>query len=150
MIYGLVSDQGAGGRAWIVNKGVSNTLISGTEQSGRPSIDLGTNSIIERLGAGTSFLKLPQLTGASYPKHLRANVRCFTPARSGGTCTGPLLAWSTPFADAKYTASCTLIATAGQPRIFGLQQIPKGINVTIVTDRAVASTGTVSCIAIHD
>jgi hypothetical protein len=150
MIYGLVSDQGVAGRSWFIYKGVSNTLISGTDQSGKPTVDLGTSTLIERLGAGTSSIKLPQLSGSAYPKHLRAKVGCATPATSGATCTGPELTWSAPFTDTQYTASCTMIPTLGQPRILGMQQSAKGIKVTIVTDRAVSSSGTVSCIAIHD
>lgn len=150
MIFGLVSDQGAAGRAWIINKGVADTLIIGTDQSGKPSVDLGTNSVIERLGAGTSTLKLPQLTGEAFPKHLRAKLGCTTPSVAGGTCTSLPLNWSTPFADTNYTVSCTLIPIAGQPRILGLHQNAKSITVTIITDKAAASTGSVSCIAVHD
>ncbi len=150
MIFGLVSDQGAVGRAWIINKGITDTLIIGTDQSGKTSVDLGTNSLIERLGAGTSTIKLPQLTGGALPKHLRAKLGCFTPSVAGGTCTSVPLNWSAPFSDTNYTVSCTLIPTAGQPRILGVQQSAKSITVTIITDKAAASTGSVNCIAVHD
>jgi len=125
-------------------------LISGTDQSGKASMDLGVNSLIERVGAGPSSIKLPLLTGTAYPRHLRGKVGCTTPATAGSSCTGPQLTWSIPFSDLLYTTSCTLIPTAGQPRILAVQQSLKGVSVTIVTDRAVASTGTVSCIAVHD
>jgi hypothetical protein len=150
MIFGLVSDQGVAGRAWLINKGVSNTLVIGTDQSGKASKDLGANSVIERLGGGSSSLKLPQLSGGALPKHLRAKVGCSTPAVAGAVCTSPALSWSSPFVDSNYTVSCTVFPTAGLPRILSIQQNPKSITVTITTDRAVMSTGAVSCIAVHD
>lgn len=150
MIYGLVSDQGTTGQAWLINKGVSNTLISGTDQSGRAAIDQGSNTVIERLGGGASSLKIPQILGGASLKHLRLKVGCTTAAASAATCTGPRLLWPTPFVDSNYTVSCSLSPLTGQPHIISVQQNPFGITVTIASDRAVASTGIANCIAVHD
>jgi hypothetical protein len=150
MIFGLVSDQGPAGRAWIINKGVTDTLVIGTDQSGKTSVDLGTNSLIERVGAGTSTLKVPQLTSSALPKHLQSKLGCTTAAVIAATCTSPPLKWSNAFADANYTVSCTLYPTSGQPHIASIQQASGSITVTIATDKAVGSTGSVSCIAVHN
>lgn len=150
MIFGLVSDQGAAGRAWIINKGASNTLVIGTNQSGKPSTDSGTNSIIEQLGAGTSTLKVPQLASGTLPKHLQSKLGCTTSAVIAATCTSAPLNWSSAFADANYTVSCTLYPTSGQPHIASIQKGAASITVTIANDKAIASTGSVSCIGVHN
>jgi hypothetical protein len=155
MIFGLVSDQGTHGRAWNIYKGVQNTYIQGTDQSGIGSADAGSNSVIERIGGGSSTFAIPELRTnkalASSPvKHVRAAVGCSTRALAAAACTSREMRWNRPFPNAEYTLSCTLSDVSGQPHIIGTHQTSYGFTVTIANDQPVASTGTVNCIAIGD
>jgi hypothetical protein len=83
-------------------------------------------------------------------KHKRVAVGCTTAAAVGAACTSAALAWGTAFADANYTIACTLTGPTGQPHISSVAQIAASFTVTIAADTAVAATGTVDCIAVHD
>jgi hypothetical protein len=155
MIFGLVSDQGTHGRAWHVYEGVQNTYIQGTDQSGIGPTDAGSNSVIERIGGGSSTFAIPELRtnkalASSKVQHMRAAVACSTQAVAGAACTSQELRWIRAFPTAEYSLSCTLSEVSGQPHIVGTHQTRHGFTVTIASDRAVASTGTVHCIAIAD
>ena len=155
MIFGLVSDQGAQGQAWHVYKGVQNNYIQGTDQSGIGSLDEGTNTVIERIGGGTSSFSVPQLrvqkslSNLSI-KHMRIPLGCSTKPDVADTCTSRELRWPTPFTDSKYTLTCTLSDVTGQPHIVSTHQSAFGITVTIGNDLPKISTGTVQCVAVDD
>jgi hypothetical protein len=155
MIFGLVSDQGTRGQAWNIQKGVQDTYIQGTDQSGIAPIDLGSNTVIERIGDGPSAFAVPQLKSKmpqppSSVQHLRTAVGCSTRPVSGAACTSREFRWSVPFANADYTLSCTLSDVSGQPHIVGTHQTRFGFTVTIANDRAAASTAFVQCLAVGD
>jgi hypothetical protein len=144
MIFGLVSDQGTHGQAWRIYPGVQDTYIHGTDQSGIGSVDIGSNSVIERIGAGASSYKVPNL------QHMRRPVGCTTRRSTGDSCTSPEFHWPAPFPNPNYTLTCTLSQVSGQPHIVGTHQTRFGFTVTIGNDRAEKSTGDVHCIAIAD
>lgn len=155
MIFGLVSDQGTRGQAWNIYKGVQNTYIQGTDQSGIGPVDAGNNTVIERIGGGASTFAVPGLlTGKSSPpsslRHIRAAMGCSTEAVAGAACTSPTIKWPEPFPNSDYTLSCTLSQFTGQPHIVGTKQTRSGFTVTIATDRPESSTGAIHCIAIGD
>lgn len=84
-------------------------------------------------------------------KHKRA-TGCTTGSTSGNTCT-TTVTWTTAFADANYTAVCTLLgpATLGHLAAISTDVIAAAsVKVETVTDTNAAIAGTVDCIAIHD
>ncbi|HEX3103643.1 MAG TPA: hypothetical protein VHQ22_04300 [Terriglobales bacterium] len=163
MVFGLVSDQGTHGQAWNIYKGVQDTYIQGTDQSGITPIDAGSNSVITRNGDGPSAMTIPELhTRSAVPEphdrqmpaasmqHMHAALGCTTEAAVAAACTSPEFLWGSPFPSADYTMTCTLTGVSGQPHIVGTHQARSGFTVTIANDRAEASTANVACVAIAD
>jgi hypothetical protein len=76
-------------------------------------------------------------------KHMRV-TGCTTGSTAGNSCT-------TAFADANYTASCTLTGTASLGHL-GNTSVPTntGFKISTVTDTNAAISGIVDCIAVHD
>jgi hypothetical protein len=83
-------------------------------------------------------------------QHLRGVVGCTTAAATGSTCTSPLQKLAIPFADLRYTISCTLEAPQGLPTVVSVNRQTTGFELQIAALSNVAATGSYNCIAIHD
>jgi hypothetical protein len=84
-------------------------------------------------------------------KHLRASV----PSVSAAGALDVAITWATPFADAQYTATCSVVDSAaanGALRVHHLISVTAtGVTVRLVNDDvANAHAGSVHCIAMHD
>jgi hypothetical protein len=138
--------------------------VSDTGVLGIPSLVLnGGTALTGQTGSGASIvtnsgptIASPVLSTGVGPdgsgfKHKRV-TGCTTGATSGNTCT-TTVTWGTAFADANYTAVCTLLgpATLGHLAAIATDVIAAAsVKVETVTDTNAAIAGTISCIAVHD
>lgn len=82
-------------------------------------------------------------------KHQRI-ASCTTGAAAGSTCT-TTLTWTLAFADANYTAVCTIDNPTGVPYVLGTQsKVGASIVISIANLTAVAASGTLNCEGLHD
>jgi hypothetical protein len=82
-------------------------------------------------------------------KHMRVSG-CTTGSSAGNSCSTAVI-FTTAFADANYTASCTLTGTGSLAHL-GNTSVPTntGFTISTVTDTNAAIKGVVDCIAVHD
>jgi hypothetical protein len=86
---------------------------------------------------------------ASGFKHIRV-ASCATAAAAGSTCT-TTITWTTAFADINYTATCTIDAPTGVPYVLNTSsKLGASVVATIANLTAVAASGTLDCVAVHD
>jgi len=86
-------------------------------------------------------------------QHQRTSA-CTTGSSAGSTCTTPIT-WGATFDDTSYTVTCTISgetgAVTGVPYVlFTTNKTTTQTTVTIANLTAVAATGTLNCIGVHD
>ncbi len=168
--YGFLSDGGAnssGGKTVFDNFVVNNVAIGnavGQVGDGGSSRGIYSNktSTTQLLDVATSVfgnttptsMFTVSMTGIANDtaglKHARFGSSCT--AASGATCASTYT-WTTSFADANYTVSCSLAGTiAGAPVISSISsKQPSGITIAIANaGKTSASASEVDCIAVHD
>ncbi len=134
-----------GGGAFTINAGAGG---GASGNGGNIVLNPGTTS---GGTAGAIALNSSVSNNASGFKHKRA-AGCATGATSGNNCE-TTVTWGTPFADANYTATCTLFGTATLGHLAAITtsgQAAASVKVQTVTDTNAAITGVVYCIAVHD
>ena len=167
--YGFQSDGGGGGGGVSDNYVVNNVASGNTAGqisdlgSARP-VYLNKTSATQLLDVSTSVFgnAIPVsiftvgMTGISNDtegvKHKRFGSSCTTAAGPGSTCQSSYN-WTTPFADAGYTTTCSLGGTiSGAPVIVGIgSKLASGVTIIIGNLSAKsASASEVDCIAVHD
>lgn len=85
-------------------------------------------------------------------KHIRGVTGCATAASTAATCD-TTITWTTPFADANYTATCSGDGTVSGPPLSGGINSKLAASVkfrTVTATSAAAQFAAVECIAIHD
>lgn len=85
-------------------------------------------------------------------KHKRGTAGCTTGSVAGNTCT-TTVTWTTPFADANYTAECTGNAIGtGTPAMAGIasKSAASVQAVTITVTPTASGFANIECIAVHD
>jgi hypothetical protein len=174
--YGGYFTQGAGGTHFgsILLGYNSGTSIDAEDAGGVPHRmlygDSSANTILQALGTNGLFLK--DSTGTTQQKitstgtifstgigadgsgfkHLRGTTGCTTAASVGAACT-TVVTWTTAFADANYTATCTGdLITSGVPVNGGLTaKAAASVTFQTVATTAVAAKFTaIDCTAVHD
>lgn len=82
-------------------------------------------------------------------QHLRV-TSCTTAATVNATCD-TVVTFETPFADTNYTVVATLSSASGTPFVLSTSaKTATSVTVTIATLAAVASSGTLNVLAVHD
>jgi len=75
---------------------------------------------------------------------------CTTGAAAASTCT-TTMTWASAFADVNYTVSCTIGNVTAVPYVLNMSsKVAASVVVTIANLTAVAASGTIECVAIHD
>jgi len=85
-------------------------------------------------------------------KHKRGVPGCTTPARAGSLCT-TTVAWTTAFADANYTVTCSGNGVAKGVPLYAGTDNKSAASVEVMTVNATgvaASFSDIECIAVHD
>jgi hypothetical protein len=152
-ITGFTSTTGTGGvgnasYGLLVDSGSTNTAVYGnsfnSQVTGAYSIaDATTNIDIQGIRVAASVFPGTGMQHARGPA-------CTTAVAPFSTCASTAIVWTVPFANTSYTASCTLQNTTGVPVITGFTQTASNITVSIANLTAVAATGTLNCVAMHD
>jgi len=168
-LYGFVTDGGCCGGGVFDNYVVNNVALG---NAAGQVVDLGsTGGIYSNKTSSTQLFdvstsiygnKIPtsmftvSMTGISNDtgglKHKRFGPSCKTAASTGAVCTSTYN-WTTPFADANYTVTCSLTGSiTGTPAMVGMRsKQPASIGVTIASmTGSSASASEVDCIAVHD
>lgn len=133
---------------------------------------VGTTNKLFLLGHGTAkdiiFQPLPATTAAEMTqlgttfsvgigadgsgfKHKRFGVTCSTTNVAGNICT-TTESWTTAFADANYTVTCSGVTPTGTPSLgINATQVAASVTVSVTAITGVISSyGAVDCIATHD
>lgn len=136
---------------FLVVDGSSNTLIQAIGTNGLFLKDStgATQQLITSIG--TKFSTGIGADGGGF-KHKRGTAGCATAASVGGACT-TTVTWTTAFADANYTATCTGdLITSGVPVNGGLTaKIAASVTFqTVATTAAAAQYTNIDCTAVHD
>lgn len=173
-LAGVISDETGSGPLVFANSSVIAPTSVTTGQVIQPAATAltikdnqgGTRFSIPAGGVAASTLNNTNITGAStltsvavntgIPqgsglKHQRFGGLCSTAAAAGATCI-TALTWTSAFADANYTVTCsghTQSNTAAGPTIESVTAAGFTVRITAIT-AAAATFSTVDCIAIHD
>lgn len=81
-------------------------------------------------------------------KHVRISS-CTTAASAGATCT-TTITWATPFADANYTVTCSVVGATFQAHLANIVYTASTVTPTLEAETANATAGNFHCIAVHD
>lgn len=83
-------------------------------------------------------------------QHFRG-ASCGTAATAFATCTTSIITWPVAMPNTNYTVACTLDTPVGTPVIVGMPtKTATTFSIQIATLTAVASSGQLNCIAVHD
>jgi hypothetical protein len=158
---------------WLLGHASGGTAIDAEDSTNVPrpflAIDNGNHTMITAISPAGLFLQDSTPTNqmrisnsgvtisksvmndAGGFKHKRFGATCVTAVSAGATC-GKAYTWTTPFADANYTVTCTLLGAVNVPTIVGIEsKASAGFTLKIATiTAAAASAGEVDCIAVHD
>lgn len=105
-------------------------------------------SVLGTFNGGVTFNTSVTADGSAL-KHKRV-TGCTTGATSGNSCS-TTITWTTPFADASYTASCQLQSANNPGYLLGNGTIfAASVTVVTVTTSNNAISGVIHCIAVHD
>ncbi len=121
---------------------------------GKATTDTLTNKTLTSPTISSPTITSPTVnTGVSQGsglKHQRFGATCTTGGADGQQC-GTTYTWTAAFADANYTASCTLTGVTNSPTVVAVSKTATQIQVIIAGTSAVAASASgVDCIAIHD
>jgi hypothetical protein len=107
------------------------------------------NSITGSIGIGGGISKSCVAGIGCGMTHQRV-ASCTTGSTIGNTCA-TVVTWITGFADANYTATCTIDAPTAFPYVlFTSSKTTGAVTVTIATLTAAAASGIINCTAMHD
>lgn len=115
------------------------------------TLNVDASSIIFNANsAGTVKFQTGVAANGSGFKHARVSG-CTTAATAGATCN-VTLTWTTAFADANYTAVCSVDGSSGPAALIGFtNKLAASIQPAIIAVTANAATATTfDCIAVHD
>jgi hypothetical protein len=125
--------------ARIIASGGSSTAGQGT---------LTISAAVVALNSSTTFNTSVNNNGTAL-KHKRV-TSCTTGAVTGDTCQ-TTVTWTTAFADANYTVTCSYEATSNAGQLYYLNgKTASGVVVTTAALGAAAASGIIDCIAMHD
>lgn len=134
----VLKDNQGGTRLSIPSGGVAAGTINNTDITGASTL----SSISFKTG----------VTQNSGLKHQRFGSLCSTGTTQGASCT-TAVTWTSAFADANYTVSCTPLTPTNTPGGIDIEsKAGAGFNIRIFNlgVGALATYATVDCIAIHD
>jgi hypothetical protein len=134
----LLKDNTGGTRFSIPSGGSTPSTLNNTDVTGSSTL--------------TSISFKTGVSQGSGLKHQRFASLCSTAATVGATCTSTLT-WTSAFADANYTITCSGITGSNNAVFEGIESIAAAtfvIRILQPTTASAASFTTVDCIAMHD
>ncbi|GEM_PF-4884139 len=155
-LTGAAGSQGILNLAGTVQEPTTNSFLDdGTFTQTAQNAPALTTAAKARVGNdGTLYgLKLNLTTGVAADsggiKHKRV-AACTTGAAQFSTCT-TTVTWTTPYADANYTCAAAMDNPTGVPWVLGTSSKAAGsIGVSIANLTAVAASGTINIVCMHD